>query len=106
MFPTTFQHHHIHQGCWKNPRTAFQCIIVVQSRGQCPKNMENHGTNLSPTFNDNQDLVPWIGEQQYIKMLVRNFPKDPDICGYVRKFAREIFEWMFIFTSRGQDSNQ
>ena len=43
--------------------------------------MENYGTNLSPIFNKNQDLVPWIKEGQYIKMLFCNFSNNADIVG-------------------------
>ena len=32
------------------------------------KKVENYGTNLSPTFKKNQELVPRIGEQPYIEM--------------------------------------
>ena len=28
------------------------------------KKSEKYGTNLCPTSNNNQDLVPWIGEEQ------------------------------------------
>ena len=58
--------------------------------------MENYGTNMSPTFNNNQDLVPWFGEQQYIEMLVQHFPNNPDISGYVWKLPELNFnEWLF-----------
>ena len=91
-----FQHDHIYQGCWKNARLTFQRIIVRQFRGQCPKKQENYGTNLSPTFYKNQDLVPWIGEQPNIKMLVLHFPNNPDICGHVGKFPEPHFNvWLF-----------
>ena len=42
-------------------------------------------TNLFPTFYQNQDLVSWIWGLKYIKMLVRYFSNNPDICGYVGK---------------------
>ena len=57
-----FQHNNIHQDCWKNTRSTFECMVILKSRGQGPKKMENYGTNLSRTFNKNLDLVPWIGE--------------------------------------------
>ena len=34
-----FQHNHVYQGCWKNAGPTFQCIIVLQSRGQGPEKM-------------------------------------------------------------------
>ena len=36
----------------------------IVSRGKYTKKKgENYGTNLSPTFNKNQDRVPWFGEK-------------------------------------------
>ena len=58
--------------------------------------MESYGANLSPTFNKNQDLVPWIGEQQYFEMLVRHFSIDFDIYNYVGKLPKQHFNvWLF-----------
>ena len=59
---TIFQHNHICQDCLKNTRSTFECMVILKSRGQGPKKMENYGTNLSRTFNKNLDLVPCIGE--------------------------------------------
>ena len=59
--------------------------------------MGNYGTNISPTFNTNQDIVPWIGIQQYIEILVWNFPNNPtDICAYVGKLPEQLLiVWLF-----------
>ena len=78
-------------GCMKNVGPTFQCIVLLQSRGQGPKNIENYGTNLSPTFNKNKDLVPWIGEQRYLKTLVHHFSIDRDMYGYVGKLTKQNF---------------
>ena len=51
-----FQHNRINQGCRKNARPKFQGIVVLQSKRQCSKKMENLETKLSPTFEKNQDL--------------------------------------------------
>ena len=45
--------------------------------------------NLSPTFNQYQDLVRWIGEQQYFEMLIRHFSNNPNVCGYVGKLPEQ-----------------
>ena len=58
---------------------------IFQTRGEDPKKSENHGTNLAPAFNKNQDLVPWIGEEQCIEMSFWNFSNNLDICGYFGK---------------------
>ena len=51
---------------------------------------------MSPTFNNNQDLFTWIGEQGYIGMLVQHFFINPDMCGYVGKFTEKHFNvWLF-----------
>ena len=94
--PRLFQYNHIYQGCLKNATITFQCIVVLQSRGQGPEKMENYGTNISPSFNKNQDLVPWIGEQQYIEMLLLLFANNPDKCCYVGKLQEHNFSvWLF-----------
>ena len=49
-------------------RTTFQCIIVLQLRGEGPEKLKNYGTNLSHSCLTFQDLLPAIGEQSYIEM--------------------------------------
>ena len=63
--------------------------------------MENYGTNLAPTFNKNQDLVPWIVEQKYIKMLIWHFPNNPDmrLCW---KFPKQHLN-VWLFSNPGDD---
>ena len=64
-------------------------------QGTRSKKMENYRTNMSPTFNQDQDLVPWIGGQLYIEMLNLYFSNIPDICGYVEKLSEQHFNvWM------------
>ena len=58
---TVFHIDHIFQGVCKTVRTTFQCIVVVQLWGEGPE-------NLSHSYVPFQDLLPGIGEQQYIKM--------------------------------------
>ena len=55
--------------------------VILQSRGQGPKKMETYGTNLSPTFNKNQDLVHWIGKHQYIEIQSEILSNNSDIHG-------------------------
>ena len=76
----------------KNARPTNLCITILQSRGQDPKKSEIYGTNLSPKFNKNQDLVPWIGEEQCIKMLFWHVSNNPDICW---KIAVSIISYIF-----------
>ena len=58
--------------------------------------MEHYGTNLSPNFNKNQDLVPWIGDKRYIKMLVGHFSNNLEIGGYIGKLLEEHLNvWLF-----------
>ena len=82
--------------CWKNARPALQSIPVLQCRGQGLNKIQNYRTNTSPTFNKNQDLAPWIGEQQYIKMLVPNGPNIPDIFNRPR-VARAVLQTPLSF---------
>ena len=58
-------------------------MFILKSRGQGPKKMKNNRTNLSCTFNNNLDLVPWIGEEPYIQMLIWYFSNNLDIYDYV-----------------------
>ena len=60
--------------------------------------MENYRTNLSLSQNMNQDLSSWIEEQQYIEMLVQNFPNNPDICGYLGNFM-ELYSNVWLFSN-------
>ena len=52
--------------------------------------MEDQGTNLFPSFDKDQDLVPWIGEQLYIEIWIRYFSNDPDLNGYVGKLLEQL----------------
>ena len=44
-----------------------ETTLLLKSRGQGPKKMENKGTNLSRTFNKNMDLVPWLENNHTLK---------------------------------------
>ena len=68
-------------------------FVILQSRGQGPKKMENYGTNLSLTFNKNQVLAPWIGKQLYIEIMVGHFSNNPDIHGYFKKLLQHFSVW-------------
>ena len=74
------------------------CYSPIQ--GTRLKKDGNYVTNLSPIFNKNQDVVPWIGEGQYNKMLFCNFSKNPDICGYVGKLPEQHFN-VRLFSNPG-----
>ena len=73
---TISQHLHLCPESWKNARSTFECIIFLPSRGQDRKKSKNYGTNLPPTFNMNQDLVPWIGEEQFIEIMFWHFVQE------------------------------
>ena len=96
FFSEIFQHNHIYQGLQKSAGPTLQCTVLFQSRGQGHKKMQNYETNLSPAFNNIQDLVPWIREQQYLEMLVGHFSIDPDINGYFVKLSKQhLYVWLF-----------
>ena len=67
------QYQHFYVSLFSNPWDNIQ------------KRSENHGTNLSPSFNKNNDLVPWNGEEQGIEMLFLHFSNNTDSCVYVGK---------------------
>ena len=67
-----------------------------QIQGTRSKKMKNYGTNLSRTFNNNLDLIPWIGEQPYTQMLIWYFSNNLDIYDYVGKLPEHNFSvWLF-----------
>ena len=47
---TVFHIDNIYQGVCKTGRTIFQCIIVLQSRGEGPKKAHNYWTDLVQIF--------------------------------------------------------
>ena len=67
-----------------------EILASLTKPGYKVKKMENHGINLSPTFNKDQDLVPWIEGQLYIEMWIRYFSNNPDIHGYVGKLSEQL----------------
>ena len=46
-----------------------------------------YGTYLSPRFDTLNDLLPWIGEQQYIQMDFWQFSRNADICVIAGKLS-------------------
>ena len=78
-------------------------MVILKSRGQGPKKIDNYGTNLSRTFNKNLDLVPWIGEYSYTQMLILYFSYNLDIYDSFEKFARTTFQCVVVLQSRGQN---
>ena len=67
-------------------------LSLFSNRGDMvQKRWKTTGQNLSPTFNKNQDLVPWIEGQRCIEMLVRYFSTNPDICDYDGKLPKQHF---------------
>ena len=66
-----FQHNHICQDCWKITRSTFECMVILKSRGQGTKKVENYGQicpilstriwTLSPGLENNHKLKCWSG---------------------------------------------
>ena len=56
-------------------------LILVKSRGQI----------CTIVFHLFLDLVPWIGGQKSIKMLVHHFSNKPDMYGYVGTLSEQHF---------------
>ena len=62
--------------------------------------MENYETNMSPTFNKNLDINPWIGGQQCFEMSVWYFSNNPDSGGYVGKLPEQHFNERMLSNPR------
>ena len=69
---TIFQYKHSCQDSWKNPRSTFYRIIILQSRWQDPKKSENYGTNLSLTRI--RTLSPVLKKNNALKCCFDIFP--------------------------------
>ena len=63
---TMFQEYYIGQHFLKIFRNPFAYKVVLQSMGKGPFSSYRYGTDLSPRFDTVKDLLPWIGEQQYL----------------------------------------
>ena len=50
-------------------------MVVLQSRGQDPKKMENYGTNLSTLLTRIRTLSPWLENNNTLKCWSGIFPK-------------------------------
>ena len=60
-------------------------------------------TNMSLTFRNNKDPIPWIEEQRYIEMCLRQFSNNGDKCGIVEKVFKYYFNLSVFFNSWGKD---
>ena len=79
----------------------FNVSLFSNPEDQFLKSKKKYVTKLSPTFNKNQHLVYWIGEQWCIEMLVRQFSNNPDICGiYVGKLSKNRFNVLLFSNPR------
>ena len=97
---TIFPHNHICQDCWKNTRSTFVCMVILQSRGQGPDSCWKYGTDLSRSSPSFLDLVPWLWEWPYIQMLVWYFSNNLDVYDYVGKLPKQHFS-VWFFTDPG-----
>ena len=92
---TNYLHHFVHHPHHLTPDTwpvihfnvklssnpGDKVLILVKSRGQvCTKVLSSF-----------LDLVPWIGEQKIIEMLVQHFSNKPDIYFYIGKLLEHHF---------------
>ena len=60
-------------------------------------------TNMSLTFRKNKDHIPWIEEQRYIEMCLRQFSNNGYKCGIVDKVFKHYFNLSVFFNSGGKD---
>ena len=88
---TIYEHNHIYQGCCKNAEPTFQCIIVLQSRVQNPKNLENYGPLFSTKI---KTLSLGLENNDIWECLFDNFPIT---LSYV-KSCQQNFN-MFLFSN-------
>ena len=70
IVPSIFQHIHMYQGCCKNTKLTFHCIVVLQSKWQGPKWWKTQGQicpflltrirTFLPGLEENYTLICWI----------------------------------------------
>ena len=91
------QHNHTYQGCRKmlDHVSLYRCSpiqgILVESREQ-----------IGPVdLHLNEDIVPWIGEQQNFEMLDLHFSKN--LGKPCWKISRTTFQCLVVLQARGQD---
>ena len=103
FFLAIFHHNNICQDCWKNIRSTFECMVILQSRGQGPEYCWKYRTDLSRwspsvfgpcpldlriTIRSNVDLVFFLPTWYLL------------LCW---KITRTTFQCMVVFQSRGQN---
>ena len=89
VFPATIQHSRIYQGCCKNTKSTFQCIVFLQSRGQSPKRFKSKRQICPPTFNRIRTLSPGL-EELNIKMSNLYFSNIPGIISTLENCLNNI----------------
>ena len=62
-----FQHNHICQVCWKNTRSTFECMVILQSRGQGSDSCWKYRTDLSRSSPSFWTLSPWFENNHTFK---------------------------------------
>ena len=70
---TIFHTQNVYHHAWKTVRTTLQCIVVLQLGEEGHKMEKKCGTNLSHSFPYISKLLPGIGEQRNIKVVLNVF---------------------------------
>ena len=69
-----FQHNYICQDSWKNTKSTFECMVILQSRGQCLDSCWKYGTDLSRSFSSFRTLSPGFENNHIFKCWSGIFP--------------------------------
>ena len=70
---TIFHSQNIYHHAWKTVRTTLQCIVGLQLREEGYKMEKKFRTNQSNSFPYISNLLPRIGEQRNIKVVLSVF---------------------------------
>ena len=86
---TIFQHNHICPDCWKNARSTFEGMVILQSREQAPDSCWKYGTYFSNHL-DIYEYVEKLPEQHFSVWLLYN---PGDKIFFLLKNEARIWEW-------------
>ena len=91
-----FQHNQICQDCWKNNRSAFECMVFLKSRGHGQKRWRTTG-QIGPVFSTRiWTLSPGLENNHTFKCWYVIFSNNIDIYDYVGKLSEQHFSvWLF-----------
>ena len=95
-----FQHNYMCQKCWENTRSTWECMVILQFRGQGPDSCWKNGTDLSRSSPSFLDLDLRITIHSNVDLLFFQQSWQIWLCWQI---SRTTFQCMVVLQSRGQN---